>query len=266
MADCKVPCHNGSLRLDELQPKLRDCEKDTLSISGCGIDSPALAPLRDQPHPDMRLALRDVSGTIDLHGTQLRDFVLVQSSGPKVDRIDLRDGKLDRVSIAPPTDQDPLRDAYLEKPFMPDKRSEPNRMTISTVDAQGCHATTFALLASDSTAVNLQHLRVDDTLDLTWTKATAFSMRFADVTRVEAARLAVNDLDMFGVRTSQISLAWAELGTLNAETASVERVLSLRHTTIKGRMDGCWLSAGSIVFDYAQTQSVDLCYAHLGLI
>jgi len=259
MPDCNVQCSNGSLRSDELEPKLNECAHDTLTISNCRLDSAAFATLRAQAHPDIRLSLSDVSGTLDLSGTQLRDLVLVRSS---LDRIDLHDATLDRVRIAPSTDAMP--DAYLEG------TPPPARITITTVSARGCHARTFALLATHViNEADFQHARIDDALDLSWTQADkGLSLRFSDVVHVEAARLVTKPaLDMFGARASQVSLAYADLGGLNVETASVERVLSLRRTSIAGPLDGYWLSAGTIVFDSASMRDVvDLGYAHLGLL
>jgi uncharacterized protein YjbI with pentapeptide repeats len=257
MTDCQIHCNGGPLNADKLQgDQLNACEEGTVSIAQCSVDSSALAPLLTQAHPDMRLLFSGVSGTIDLQGTQLRDVVIV---GSNLDRIDLHDATLDRVRIAPSLD--PMPDAYAEAAVAP------ARVAIATVDARGCHARTFALLASDVGDVNLKHARIDDTLDLTWTRAGTLSMRFGDVLRVEGARLTTQrELDMFGARTSQASLAWADLGTLNAETASVDRVLSLSHATIHGRLDGFWLSAGALIFDQTHLDSVDLGYAHLGLL
>ena len=256
MANCSVPCNGGSLTADALQDTLTLCAQDTVSISTCRLDSDALAPLRAQAHPDMRVAFYAVSGTIDLQGTQLRDVVIV---GSRLDAIDLHDASVDRVRIAP--SNDPMSDAYAVGAVAP------VRVAISTVVARGCHARTFALLASDVGNVDLKHVRVDDTLDLTWTQAVSLSMRFGDVLRLESARVTTQrEFDMFGARMSQASLGWADLGTLNAETASVDRVLSLSHTTIRGRLDGWWLSAGAIVFDQTSVASIDLGYARVGLL
>jgi uncharacterized protein YjbI with pentapeptide repeats len=257
MTDCQIHCNGGPLNADQLRGDLlKACEQGTVSVAQCSIDPNALAPLLTQAHPDMRLLFSAVRGAIDLQGTQLRELVIV---GSNLDRVDLHDATLDRVRIAPSLD--PMPDAYAEAAVAP------VRIAISTVDARGCHARTFALLASDVGDVNLKHARIDDTLDLTWTKAGTLSMRFGDVLRVEGARLTTQrELDMFGARTSQASLAWADLGTLNAETASVDRVLSLSHTTIHGRLDGFWLSAGALIFDQTHLDSVDLGYAHLGLL
>ena len=215
MADCSIPCTGGSLSAAEVSQRLQGCEHDTLTIKACRVDAAAdaLRPLRAMAYPDMRLSFDAVTGAIDLHGAQLRDVVVL---GSNLDAIDLHDATVDRVRIAPSTD--PMPDAYAS-----DARAPKNPIEVKTVVARGCHARSFALLAAKvGGAVDLKHVRVDDTLDLTFTLADSVSMRFGDVLRLEAARLTTTqDLDMFGARTSQASLAWANLGALNTETGSI---------------------------------------------
>jgi uncharacterized protein YjbI with pentapeptide repeats len=256
MDDCAVACAGGALQAGDLAKFVGQCEHDTLTVSACSVDSAALALLRGGAHPDLHLTLSSVTGTIDLQGARLRDLVVVASS---IAEVDLHDATLDRVRIAP--SMDPTPDAYSKDAVAP------GRVHVSTVNARGCHATNFALLASDVDNVDLRHAQVDDTLDLTWTQAASVSLRFADVLRLEGARLTVNKgLDMFGARASQASLSWADLQAVNAETASVDRVLSLSNTVIRNDLDGYWFSAGAIVFNGTRVASMDLSYAHLGLL
>jgi uncharacterized protein YjbI with pentapeptide repeats len=233
-----------------------ECDHGAMAITTCHVDAAGLAPLRAQAHPDVRLTLTDVTGTIDLDGAQLRDVMVI---GSRLDRLILHDATVDRVRVAPSSDSVP--DAYAKDAVA---RA---RIVVSAVDARSCHARTFALLAADIDDLNLRHIRVDDTLDLTFSHARALSMRFADLLRLEAARLTTDgELDMLGARMSQASLAWANLYALNAETASVDRLLSLGNTVIVDRLDGYWFSAGAVVFNGTRVGRMDLSYSHLGLL
>jgi uncharacterized protein YjbI with pentapeptide repeats len=253
--DCEVPCF-GSLEAANLEPILGVCQHGAVSISTCRVESDALAPLRAQAYPDVRLSFVAVSGTLDLQGAQLHDLMV---TGSRLEQLDLRDANIDRVRLAPSSNSVP--DAYAAD------AAAPVRFSIASIDARACHARTFALLAADVGDIDFRHARLDDTLDVTWTQAHALSLRFANVPRLEAARLVTETgLDLFGARLSQASLSRATLQSVNAESASVERVLSLGNTVIQEKLDGYWLSAGAVVLNGTRVGSMDLSYAHFGLI
>ncbi len=258
MDECAIACNGAALPHEEISRKLTACQRDTLTVSSCRLDATTLGPIKAQAHPDLSLRLEAVSGTVDLQSAQLREVVVL---GSKVDRIELFDATVDRVRIAPSTAAVP--DAY-----QGGERQEPARVAMQAVDARGCHARMFALVAADVTGtVDLGHARVDDTLDLTWSKATTVSLRFGDVLRLEGARLQTDRaLDLFGTRTSQVSLNWAHLGDVNLETATVDRVLSLREAVVARRLDASWLSAGALVVEKTELGSMELGYAHLGIL
>jgi len=253
--DCEVPCF-GELQAANLEPVLKACQHGAVSIATCRVESDALAPLRAEAYPDVRLSLVGVSGTVDLQGAQLHDVVVV---GSRLELLDLHDATIDRVRIAPSTSSMP--DAYAADAVAPIP------VSTTSVEARACHARTFALLATQVGDVDLRHARIDDTLDLTWTQAHTLSLRFANVSRLEAARLVTDTgLDLFGAQMSQASLSRATLQSLDAETASVERVFSLSNTVIREKLDGYWFSAGAVVFNGARVGSMDLSYSHFGLV
>jgi hypothetical protein len=194
---CKVDCNEGKLLRAEVKRRMTECPRDTLQIASCHLDSDALAPLRLQSHPDLIVTFQAVTGTVDLQGAELHQVVVVES---KVDTVVLHDATVDRVRIAPSTS--PVPDAYQEPATAPSDRAP-----LKAVDARGCHAKMFGLLESDvSGAVDLRHARIDDTLDLSWTRAGAINVRFADVLRIEAARLQTDQaLDLFGARAPRRS-------------------------------------------------------------
>jgi uncharacterized protein YjbI with pentapeptide repeats len=252
--DCEVPCF-GSLQAANLESVLKACSHGVVSISTCRVESDALAPLRAEAYPDVRLSFVGVSGTLDLQGAQLHDLMV---TGSTLEQLDLHDANVDRVRVAPSSSTVP--DAYAAAAVAP------TRVSIGSVDAHACHARMFALLATEIGDVDLKHARIEDTLDLTWTQVSTLSLRFADVPRLEAARLAGGTLDLFGARISQASLSRATLQSVDAETASVDRVLSLSDTMIAEKLDAGWLSAGAIVFNGTRIGSMDLSYCHFGLI
>lgn len=253
--DCEVPCF-GSLQAANLESVLTACPHGTVSISTCRVESDALVALRAEAFPDVRLSFVGVSGTLDLQGAQLHDLTVI---GSRLDQLVLRDAAVGRVRVAPSSNSVP--DAYAAN------AEAPIPVSIASVDARGCHASTLALLATEVGDVDLGHARVDDRLDLTWTQAHTLSMRFANVGVLEAARLATGaELDLFGAHMAQASLARATLQSVDAESASVDRVLSLSNTVILDRLDGYWSSAGGVVFNGARVGSMDSSYAHFGLV
>jgi uncharacterized protein YjbI with pentapeptide repeats len=253
--DCEVPCF-GSLQGANLEPVLKACQHGAVSISTCRVESDALAQLRAEGYPDVRLSFVGVSGTLDLQGAQLHELTVI---GSRLEQLDLHDAAIDRVRVAPSSNSVP--DAYANS------AEAPLLVSVGSVDARACHASTFALLATEVGDVDLEHARVDDTLDLTWTQAHTLSLRFANVGVLEAARVTTGaQLDLFGARISQASLSRATLQSVDAEMASVDRVLSLGNTVILDKLDGYWFSAGGIVFNGARVGSMDLSYAHFGLV
>jgi hypothetical protein len=257
MPDCNVDCSSGALKAEELASRIEGCARDALTIASCRLEPHSLAALRLQPRPDMSLVFRKaVRGAINLTGAQLRAVTVIESD---VDEIVLHDATVDRVRIAASTD--PMPDAYGADV------AGPAHIAVGKIDARGCHTRVFALLGARVDAVQLTHARIDETLDLSFTQTSTVSMRFVDVLRFEAPRLsAAKELDLLGARISQASLARADLGQVNAERASVERVLSLSNTVIRGNFDGHWFSAGAIVFNGTRVGRMDLSYSHFGLI
>jgi uncharacterized protein YjbI with pentapeptide repeats len=257
MPDCDVDCHGGVLKAGDLATPLEECAHDALTITSCRFESDSLGALRLQPRPDMALVFQKVvRGTINLTNAQLRAVAVITSN---LDEIDLHDATVDRVRIA--ATSDPMPDAYGAGV------AAPACITLQKVDARGCHARVFALLGAHVDTALLTHARVEDTLDLTWTQASTVSMRFVDASRFEGARLRAGEaLDLLGAHFSQASLALADLGKVNAETASVDHVLSLSNTAIRGNFDGYWFSAGALVFNGTRVGRMDLSYSHFGLL
>jgi uncharacterized protein YjbI with pentapeptide repeats len=253
--DCEVPCF-GSLQAANLEPVLKACAHGAVSVSTCRVESDALAELRAEAYPDVRLSFVGVSGTLDLQGAQLHQLTVI---GSRLEQLDLHDAAIDRIRVAPSSNSVP--DAYVAT------AEAPIPISIASVDARSCHASTLALLALEAGDVDLAQARVDDALDLTWTQAHTVSLRFANVAVLEAARLTTAaQLDLFGARISQASLSRATLQSVDAETASIARVLSLNNTVILDKLDGYWFSAGGVVFNGARVGSMDLSYAHFGLV
>jgi hypothetical protein len=276
MKNCTIACNGGEWNESDFAQVIASCAHENVSVSDCHLDSTALAVLRGGAYPDLHLQLTQVMGAINLEGAHLRELVVAQSS---TDSIDVHNATFDRVRIAP-TD-DPLLDAYAK-----DAGPPAVRIHFASINARGCHSTNFALLAADvgdgkggdtcsaveggntqMGDIDLRHIHIDNTLDLTWTHGSRVRLGFADVLRLEGPRVEAQcELNLFGIHASQASLAWTELQSLKTQGASVDRALSLDHATIHGSLEGSSFSAGALVFNHTSVGQVDLSYAHLGLL
>jgi hypothetical protein len=179
---------------------------------------------------------------------------------PTLRRADLSHATIGHVAIV----NDGLPEAYDSKPVEVEFRG---RAKIEEIEAYALKADNVELRGLHARSINICHLRVDDTVDLSWTRVDSqLNLGFSDITILEAPKVVADSVRLFGARLSQVSMKMGWFGSVDATTASVDRVLSFDRTVIRGPLDAYSMSAGVLELTLLQGDRMTAGNARVGLL